>query len=78
MPKVNLADPGFDTLDIRVRDAVLLDVLRQQLAFLHDEVPFWSARLDKAGVDVRRIESPRGPRSHPDFHESRTPQCSPA
>jgi hypothetical protein len=41
----------------KARDALLLEALRRQIAFMRAKVPFWRERLAKVAVDQDRIET---------------------
>ena len=54
---MRLDDPAFDVTASKVRDAVLLEALRRQIAFVRAKVPFWRERLATAAVDEDTIET---------------------
>jgi hypothetical protein len=54
---MKLDDPSLDSTVSQVRDAWLVDAVREQIAFVRAKVPFWRERLSNAAVDERCIES---------------------
>ena len=54
---MRLDDPAFDGADAKARDALLLEALRRQIAFMRAKVPFWRERLAALAVDEARIET---------------------
>lgn len=54
---MKLDDATLDSVAPEVRDAWLLEAVRQQIAFMRAKLPFWRERLSKAAVDENRIES---------------------
>jgi phenylacetate-CoA ligase len=54
---MRLDDPAFDAADATARDALLLEALRRQIAFMRATVPFWRERLAALSVDEARIET---------------------
>lgn len=49
-------DPSLDSTDSEDRDALLVEAVRRQIAFMREKVPFWRDRLQAAAVDEGRIE----------------------
>jgi len=54
---MRLADPTLDSIVDEVRDAWLVEAIRQQIAFMRARVPFWRERLSNANIDESRIEN---------------------
>lgn len=54
---MKLDDAAIDRLAPDRRDALLVEWLRRQIAFMRTHVPFWRDRLAKAGVVEDRIQS---------------------
>jgi phenylacetate-CoA ligase len=54
---MRLDDPALDGAASKARDALLLEALRRQIAFMRAKVPFWRERLAKVTVDEGRIET---------------------
>jgi phenylacetate-CoA ligase len=54
---MRLDDPSLDSTVSQVRDAWLVEAVREQIAFVRAKVPFWRERLSNAAVDERCIES---------------------
>jgi phenylacetate-CoA ligase len=54
---MRLDDPAFDRMASDARDALLLEALRRQIAFMRATVPFWRERLTRFDVDESRIET---------------------
>ena len=54
---MRLDDPALDIVASTVRDALLLEALRRQIAFMRAKVPFWRERLGTVGVDEDSIET---------------------
>ena len=54
---MRLADPTLDSIVDEVRDAWLVEAIRQQIAFMRAKVPFWRERLSNANIDEGRIKS---------------------
>ena len=54
---MKLDDPALDQMASDARDALLLEALRRQIAFMRTEVPFWRERLATFDVDESKIET---------------------
>jgi phenylacetate-CoA ligase len=54
---MRLDDPALDAVASAARDALLLEALRRQIAFMRAKVPFWRERLAKVAVDEGNIET---------------------
>jgi phenylacetate-coenzyme A ligase PaaK-like adenylate-forming protein len=54
---MRLDDPALDTIASETREALLLDALRRQIAFMRRNVPFWRERLKGAAVDEGCIQT---------------------
>jgi len=54
---MKLDDAALDSLASDRRDALLVEWVRRQIAFMRTHVPFWSDRLAKAGVVQEQIQS---------------------
>ena len=48
---MKLNDPVLDSIASTARDALLLDALRAQIAFMRAKVPYWDKRLSAAGIE---------------------------
>ena len=56
---MRLDDPALDTIAGESREALLLDALRRQIAFMRNAVPFWRERLAKVALDEAHIQTMR-------------------
>jgi phenylacetate-CoA ligase len=54
---MKLDDPTLDQMASDARNALLLEALRRQIAFMRTEVPFWRDRLAAFDVDESKIET---------------------
>lgn len=53
---MRLDDPVLDSIASQTRDGLLLEALRDQIAFMRAAVPYWRDVLAKDGTDESRIE----------------------
>jgi len=54
---MRLDDPALDVISPQVRNAWLVEAVRNQIAYMRAEVPYWQQRLARAAVDEGSIET---------------------
>ena len=52
---MRLDDPTLDSISPQVRDAWLVEAVRNQIAYMRAQVPYWQQRLKQAAVDESSI-----------------------